>query len=238
MYRIALLGFACVSLAGCALNTSAITSGFAGNPSSTASISGSSSLGGDTGTSSKSANVKTARLDDKAPSGTYEKAPSGALSDRDYSHTQLNVDKARDIINQYRRDNGLKPLALSAECRYGADYFRRSHEGLEEQPWPQQEPAVGRRAANGSRSGLRAQDGVQELLDAGRRFADVISGGVRRLNECSRLPTKAAGFVLPTCQPDQIGQIGNAITVFRYCARCRSRYRAGGARRRSSSVML
>ena len=144
MYRIALLGFACVSLAGCALNTSAITSGFAGNPSSTASISGSSSLGGDTGTSSKSANVKTARLDDKAPSGTYEKAPSGALSDRDYSHTQLNVDKARDIINQYRRDNGLKPLALSAELtaaakahsRDLAKWDRISHYGSDgSNPW-------------------------------------------------------------------------------------------------------
>ena len=125
MYRFALLGLACATLAGCALNTSAITSGFADNSSSTASISGSSSLGANSGTSSKSGGVRTARLDDKAPSGTYEKAPSGALSDRDYSHTQLNVEKARDIINQYRRDNGLKPLAISAELTAAAKSHSR-----------------------------------------------------------------------------------------------------------------
>lgn len=144
MYRIALLGFACVSLAGCALNTSAITSGFADNPSSTASISGSSSLGGNSSVSGKSGSVKMASLDDKAPSGTFEKAPSGALSDRDYSHTQLNVEKARDIINQYRRDNGLKPLTINAELtaaakshsRDLAKWDRISHYGSDgSNPW-------------------------------------------------------------------------------------------------------
>lgn len=144
MYRIALLGLGCVSLAGCALNSSAITSGFAGNPSSTASISGSSSLGGNADVPAKSASVKTARLDDRAPSGTFEKAPSGALSDRDYSHTQLNVEKARDIINQYRRDNGLKPLTINAELtaaakshsRDLAKWDRISHYGSDgSNPW-------------------------------------------------------------------------------------------------------
>lgn len=141
MYRIALIGLSCLSMAGCALNSSAITSGFAGNPSSTASISGSSSLGGNT---SKASGVKLARLDDKAPNGTFEKAPSGALSDRDYTHTQLNVEKARDIINQYRRDNGLKPLTINAELtaaakahsRDLAKWDRISHYGSDgSNPW-------------------------------------------------------------------------------------------------------
>ena len=111
MYRIAITGLACLSLAGCALSSSMLSTGFASNPSSTASIPGSSSLG----KPSASKNVKLASLDDKAPNGTFEKAPSGALSDRDYSHTRLSVEKARDIINQYRRDNGLKPLKINAE---------------------------------------------------------------------------------------------------------------------------
>ncbi len=122
MYRVVLLGISCVSLAGCALNSSAITSGFADNPPSTASLpsSGSSGLG-----HSAKQDVKVARVDDKAPKGTFEKAPSGALTDRDYSRTELNVEMARDIINQYRKDNGLKPLVINAELTAAAKAHSR-----------------------------------------------------------------------------------------------------------------
>ena len=116
MYRIAIVGLAALSLAGCALNSSVLTSGFAGNPTSTASISPSSS---DTG------GVKLARLNDKAPTGTFEKAPSGSLTGRDYSKTRLNIEMARDIINQYRKDNGLKPLVISAELTAAAKSHSR-----------------------------------------------------------------------------------------------------------------
>ncbi|MCK9912598.1 hypothetical protein MXD81_25820, partial [Microbacteriaceae bacterium K1510] len=51
---------------------------------------------------------------DQAPKGSFEKAPTGALSDRDYSHTALDAERARDIINQYRHDKGLKPVKLNA----------------------------------------------------------------------------------------------------------------------------
>jgi uncharacterized protein YkwD len=140
MYRIAIIGLACLSLAGCALNSSMLSTGFASNPSSTASIPGPSSLG----KPSASKNVKLASLDDKAPNGTFEKAPSGALSDRDYSHTRLSVEKARDIINQYRKDNGLKPLKINAELtaaakahsRDLAKWDRISHYGSDgSNPW-------------------------------------------------------------------------------------------------------
>lgn len=140
MYRIAITGLACLSLAGCALNSSMLSTGFASSPSSTASIPGPSSLG----KPSASKNVKLASLDDKAPNGTFEKAPSGALSDRDYSHTQLNIEKARDIINQYRKDNGLKPLKINAELtaaakahsRDLAKWDRISHYGSDgSNPW-------------------------------------------------------------------------------------------------------
>jgi uncharacterized protein YkwD len=140
MYRIAITGLACLPLAGCALNSSTLSTGFASNPSSTASIPGPSSLG----KPSASKNVKLASLDDKAPNGTFEKAPSGALSDRDYSHTRLSVEKARDIINQYRKDNGLKPLKINAELtaaakahsRDLAKWDRISHYGSDgSNPW-------------------------------------------------------------------------------------------------------
>lgn len=149
MYRVVLIGFTGLTLAGCALNSSAITSGFADNPSATASItkpkSQSSGLGGDPASRGSSAGgVKVASLDDKAPKGTYETAPSGALADRDYSQTQLNVEMARDIINQYRKDNGLKPLKINAELtaaakahsRDLAKWDRISHYGSDgSNPW-------------------------------------------------------------------------------------------------------
>ena len=73
-------------------------------------------LGGEPGTdraaeTAEPANVQVAKLDDKAPSGSYERAPAGALADRDYSHTALDPEKARALINQYRKEKGLKPLA-------------------------------------------------------------------------------------------------------------------------------
>ena len=150
MYRVFLVGLAGASLAGCALNSSVISSGFADSPT-TASISspssGSYGLGSSSASSAgsrKSGGVKVARLDDKMPSGSYETAPAGALSDRDYSTTQLNVDMARDIINQYRKDNGVKPLKLSAELtaaakahsRDLAKWDRISHYGSDgSNPW-------------------------------------------------------------------------------------------------------
>ena len=56
---------------------------------------------------------RNAKADDRIPKGTFEKAPVGALSDRDYSHTQLDADKARELINAYRKQKGLKPLRLN-----------------------------------------------------------------------------------------------------------------------------
>ena len=55
-----------------------------------------------------------ASADDRIPRGSFEKAPPGALSDRDYGSTQLDPDKARELINAYRKEKGLKPLKLNA----------------------------------------------------------------------------------------------------------------------------
>jgi uncharacterized protein YkwD len=82
--------------------------------------------------------------DDRVPNGTFEKAPPGALADRDYSHTQLDVEKARELINAYRKEKGLKPLKLNtalteaakAHSRDLAKWDRISHYGSDgSNPW-------------------------------------------------------------------------------------------------------
>ena len=85
-----------------------------------------------------------ASADDKIPKGTFEKAPNGALADRDYSGTRLDPEKARDLINAYRKDKGLKPLKLNTSLteaaknhsRDLAKWDRISHYGSDgSNPW-------------------------------------------------------------------------------------------------------
>lgn len=147
MYRVLLLVAVAALSAACSLNTNTITAGFADN-SSTSSITPPRSatrgvgLGGEP-TAARSA-TRVAKLDDKAPTGSYEKAPAGALADRDYSGTQLDADRARELINTYRRQHGLKPLKLNAELtaaakshsRDLAKWDRISHYGSDgSNPW-------------------------------------------------------------------------------------------------------
>jgi uncharacterized protein YkwD len=87
---------------------------------------------------------QTASLQDKAPRGTFEAAPRGALSTRDYSATSLNAQRARDLVNAYRKTKGLKPLALDAQLTAAAKahakdlakWDRISHYGSDgSNPW-------------------------------------------------------------------------------------------------------
>jgi len=151
MYRVALSAAAAVALAACSLGSGNISSGYT-EPDTTGSIASSPkmqsvALGGEpSAPRSKSpavAGQQYAALD-QAPKGSFEKAPTGALSDRDYSHTALDAEKARDIINQYRKDKGLKPLKLNAELteaakahsRDLAKWDRISHYGSDgSNPW-------------------------------------------------------------------------------------------------------
>jgi uncharacterized protein YkwD len=155
MYRVLPVAILAFSFAGCSLNTGAISSGFADTPDTTASInspsSGSFNLGASESaaasrksSSSEKSGTKVARLDDKAPRGTFEKAPTGALSDRDYSHTHLDLERARTLINAYRKENGLKPLKLDPalteaakeHSRDLAKWDRISHYGSDgSNPW-------------------------------------------------------------------------------------------------------
>lgn len=154
MYRVALSLFLIASLGACSLGPSAVSSGFAENDYSTSSLRSSPrvesvALGGEPAntwrtTANKPNGQQVARLHDKAPQGSYERAPEGALSDRDYSHTALDAELARKIINDYRREKGLKPLVLNAELTAAAKshskdlakWDRISHYGSDgSNPW-------------------------------------------------------------------------------------------------------
>jgi uncharacterized protein YkwD len=85
-----------------------------------------------------------AKADDKAPKGSFEKAASGALADRDYSGTRLDAEKARELINSYRKQKGLRPLRLQPalteaarmHSRDLAKWDRISHFGSDgSNPW-------------------------------------------------------------------------------------------------------
>ena len=137
MYRVLLAAGVLISLTGCSLNSSSLSSGFAGSDSDTSSLRRTASsrqgpLGGEPtarATTASATPQKFAKLDDKAPQGSYERAPPGALGDRNYSATQLDADKARELINAYRKEKGLKPLKLNAELsERGQGAFARSRQ--------------------------------------------------------------------------------------------------------------
>ena len=127
MYRVALTAGIAAALAGCSLGASTITSGFSDDSKTTASISKptakSVGLGGEPAVAraaSAKGGVQLAKLDDRAPNGSFEKAAPGILADRDYSRTQLDAEMARDLINSYRKQKGLKPLKLNPELTAAA----------------------------------------------------------------------------------------------------------------------
>lgn len=152
MYRVSMAGLAgavglAVVLSACSTSAPTLSTGYA--PGSDAS--GLTRLGPSAGSSSSrtasrpsGGGTRVASLDDRAPRGTYETAPAGALADRDYSRTRLDQAKARDLINQYRADRGLKPLELNASltaaakahARDLAKWDRISHYGSDgSNPW-------------------------------------------------------------------------------------------------------
>ena len=135
---------------GCAVGGSTLSSGFASNPLVAQKSAGLDAdtrggLGGDPQSARKAAlAVKLARADDRAPAGQYEKAPAGALADRDYGATKLDADQVRDAVNAYRQSKGLKPLKLNAalteaakaHSRDLAKWDRISHYGSDgSNPW-------------------------------------------------------------------------------------------------------
>jgi uncharacterized protein YkwD len=144
MRRVFVLSCACLLLTGCSLGSSPLTAGFAdsGQPTSTLAPSRMQTAAASNITPSPA--PRAAKPDDKAPKGTFEKAPAGALADRDYSSSRLDPEKARDLINSYRKSKGLKPLRLNAtlteaakaHSRDLAKWDRISHFGSDgSNPW-------------------------------------------------------------------------------------------------------
>ncbi len=138
------------SLAGCSMGSVNLSSGLASNAPIKAKAQlpdadNRGALGGEPQSRKWSnQNQRTANLDDRAPSGQSEKAPAGALADRDYGATKLDADHARDVINKYRQASGLKPLKLhaslteaaKAHSRDLAKWDRISHYGSDgSNPW-------------------------------------------------------------------------------------------------------
>lgn len=143
MYRVLVPAFVSLCLTGCGMSMAGnpLTAGFAnsGQPAprttrteQTASI-------------DRAAPIRAvAKAEDRAPKGTFEKAPTGALADRDYSGTRLDAEKARDLVNAYRKSKGLRPLQLQpalteaarAHSRDLAKWDRISHFGSDgSNPW-------------------------------------------------------------------------------------------------------
>ncbi len=167
MYRVAPVAALTVALTACSLGSNSISTGFFDSgQSTTSSITRSSkrTLGG----------TEVARLDDKAPRGSYEKAPKGVLADRDYSRTTLDPGMARAIINQYRKEKGLKPLRLHAELtkaakahsRDLAKWDRISHYGSDgSNPWDRVK-----------RTGYQARLAAENVGTGQISFKEVMSG--------------------------------------------------------------
>lgn len=150
MYRVFVPASACLMLAACAVGSTSLTSGFANNSESpvTASLAKrerSGALGGDPATRAADQRPqRVAKADDKAPAGSFEKAPAGALADRNYTATALDPERAREAVNAYRKSKGLKPLKLNASLteaakahsRDLAKWDRISHYGSDgSNPW-------------------------------------------------------------------------------------------------------
>lgn len=153
MYRVVFPAFLSLVLGACSLGASKpLSFGFGDGASSssrqTASVrSNTVGLGGEPSTtrpSSVNPQVAAAVQSDKAPKGSFDRAPAGALADRDYTSTMLDANRARDVINAYRKQNGLKPLSLNTEltaaakahARNLAKWDRISHYGSDgSNPW-------------------------------------------------------------------------------------------------------
>jgi uncharacterized protein YkwD len=150
MYRVLVPALLSLSLAGCGMASYSLTAGFAnsGQPTprtqrtqdqrtqETGSV--------DPAPRRVASAENIAKVEDKAPKGTFERAPPGALSDRDYSTTRLDAEKARDLVNAYRKQKGLRPLRLQpalteaarAHSRDLAKWDRISHFGSDgSNPW-------------------------------------------------------------------------------------------------------
>ena len=136
MYRVLLPTVLCLALTACSGSQKTAVLGMSGSDPGPAPA----KVGSDRATG----NVRTASLGDRAPTGTFDKAPKGALADRNYADTKLDAAQARLLINAYRKQNGLRPLELNPQLTTAAKdhatdlakWDRISHYGSDgSNPW-------------------------------------------------------------------------------------------------------
>jgi uncharacterized protein YkwD len=141
MRRVALPAVLSLCLSGCGMMSYSLTANLpsSGQPTETAPARVRTA-----DASGATARVAAATPSDRAPRGSYERAPAGALAKRDYSSTRLDAERARDLVNAYRREKGLRPLKLQpalieaarGHSRDLAKWDRISHFGSDgSNPW-------------------------------------------------------------------------------------------------------
>jgi len=139
MRRVLLPALLSLSLSGCGMVGYSLTGSFANSGQPTAKTTRGQTPGGTVRKTRLASNVY-----DRAPKGSFERAPAGALASRDYSTTRLDAERARDLVNAYRRKKGLRPLKLQpalteaarAHSRDLAKWDRISHFGSDgSNPW-------------------------------------------------------------------------------------------------------
>ena len=173
MYRVLVPALLSALLAGCGMAASPLTAGFAnsGQPTSSSPPPRQPKAGVDTAMAADPVKP-AAKSSDKAPKGTFEKAPQGALADRDYSKTELDLEKARQLINTYRKQHGLRPLILNPalteaaklHARDLAKWDRISHYGSDgSNPWDRVK-RVGYRAKVAAENVGTGQASVEEVM--------------------------------------------------------------------------
>jgi len=139
MRRVLLPALLSLSLSGCGMVGYSLTASFANSGQPKGKV-----PAGQTPNTVDQKTKVAANTFDKAPKGSFEKAPAGALSGRDYATTRLDAERARDLVNAYRREKGLRPLKLQpalteaarAHSRDLAKWDRISHFGSDgSNPW-------------------------------------------------------------------------------------------------------
>jgi uncharacterized protein YkwD len=126
MFRVVIPVVVCAALAACSGARSSTSLGMAEAVDPPARVSDRATR---TGAIDKKADDKggarVAALPDKAPSGSWEKAPRGALADRNYTEAKLDIEQARSLINAYRRQKGLKALEVNSQLTLAAKEHSR-----------------------------------------------------------------------------------------------------------------
>ncbi|MEM9027405.1 MAG: CAP domain-containing protein [Pseudomonadota bacterium] len=167
-------------IAGCSLGTQSLSFGFNDDPAPTSANATRSTPLFARDLPEKPAKSRTANSGrrvaalDRSGSKSYANAPKGALADRDYTRTALNIENARSVINAYRKSKGLRPLALSAELTRAAKMHSRdlakwdriSHYGSDgSNPWDRVK-----------RAGFRARLAAENVGTGQASFPEVMRG--------------------------------------------------------------